>query len=483
ASEVRADLDGLEIGGANLNRDSNNFSLDVMSTYDGSTLRVTENVSVAEWGATDATQIRASEGNRTSVLKALKDISNTTNTVEGETYTVSFYIKNLRDRAMSVNVNGLTPRPTVDIKANEAKRVVVTGERSTANLQLQYRTSNVIHGTNFVVWRAQLEKGNKATDWSPAPEDTDEAINQVSGRVETLDGEVTALAGEVRLKASQSVVDSLEGRVSTAEGELRVLPGEIDAKVSRDGIVGAINATPEQLLIDFDKVNITGQLEAKHIKSLAGLNVNDQFVVDRNGKVTIGNDRVMIDDKSISITRPDGAIWMQDGMVQQDYAVGGFDPPLIDLGKTTSSTGSWEWDALSPWRGFYRTVELGDLDGGNSGGGNTYEDVRDSSKNYTMNFQRYEFIHASRYIVFGLRIANNATQPSQARFCVYDGSTQLDRVDVDRYAGYHPIVVDLGRPTFERLSLDFRYGWVKGDRNVKDLLSFRVNRVYLTDYI
>src|SRR5699024_791080 len=149
----------------------------------------------------------------------------------------------------------------------------------------------------------------------------------------------TTLAGEVSLKASQSIVDSLEGRVSTAEGELSVLPGEINAKVNRDGVIGAINATPEQLLIDFDKVKITNELEAKHIKSLAGLNINDQFVVDRNGKVTIGNDRVMIDDKSISITRPDGVIWMQDGMVQQDYAVGGFDPPLIDLGKTTSSSG------------------------------------------------------------------------------------------------------------------------------------------------
>src|SRR5699024_12686640 len=100
-----------------------------------------------------------------------------------------------------------------------------------------------------------------------------------------------------------------------------------------------------------------------------------------------------------------------------------------------------------------------------------------------MNFQRYEFIHASRYIVFGLRIANNATQPSQARFCVYDGSTQLARVDVDRYAGYHPIVVDLGRPTFERLSLDFMYGWVKGVINFKDVLSYRVFRVILHEYI
>src|SRR5699024_1755173 len=115
------------------------------------------------------------------------------------------------------------------------------------------------------------------------------------------------------------------------------------------------------------------------------------------------NKRVTIGDNGLTIQRPDGAVWMQDGLVKQDFTVSGFDPPLIDLGKTTSSAGSWEWDAFSSWKGFYRTVELGDLDGGNSGGGNTYIDVRDANKGYTLNFQRYEFIHAARYIVFGLR--------------------------------------------------------------------------------
>src|SRR5699024_3825770 len=232
ASEVRADLDGLEIGGANLNRDSNNFSLDVMSTYDGSTLRVTENVSVAEWGATDATQIRASEGNRTSVLKALKDISNTTNTVEGETYTVSFYIKNLRDRAMSVNVNGLTPRPTVDIKANEAKRVVVTGERSTANLQLQFRSYGVGYYTEFAVWRAQDEKGNKATDWAPASEDVDQkfsainqTINSIATRVQTTENNYSSMTQTV-----QGIQNTVENKADKSTVTQRA--GVVDTKIS-----------------------------------------------------------------------------------------------------------------------------------------------------------------------------------------------------------------------------------------------------------
>src|SRR5699024_450866 len=185
--------------------------------------RVTENVSVAEWGATDATQIRASEGNRTSVLKALKDISNTTNTVEGETYTVSFYIKNLRDRAMSVNVNGLTPRPTVDIKANEAKRVVVTGERSTANLQLQFRSYGVGYYTEFAVWRAQVEKGNKATDWSPAPEDmaTQLQVSSISQELDNIQLSVTDINNDLSDAVGNiSLIDQKANNISLSVNKI-----------------------------------------------------------------------------------------------------------------------------------------------------------------------------------------------------------------------------------------------------------------------
>src|SRR5699024_4590405 len=77
-----------------------------------------------------------------------------------------------------------------------------------------------------------------------------------------------------------------------AEGELKVLPGEISAKVSKDGLIGEINAQPDNLLIDFARVKMTGALEAKHIKSLSGLNVNDQFIVSPSGNVTFGGDMV-----------------------------------------------------------------------------------------------------------------------------------------------------------------------------------------------
>src|SRR5690606_41825183 len=107
-----------------------------------------------------------------------------------------------------------------------------------------------------------------------------------------------------------------------------------------------------------------------------------------------------------------------------------------------------------------------------------------SSKGYTINFQRYEFKHSARYIVFGLRVNNSSYQYKQIRFRVYEEDDYLAGADIDRYAGYSPIIVDLGVPTYERRSIDSRVGLLKQWKNSNnDVISFRINRVFLTDFL
>lgn len=200
------------------------------------------------------------------------------------------------------------------------------------------------------------------------------------------------------LKASKSVVNSLENRVSTAEGDLKVLPGEINAKVSKDGAFGELNLSPDKALLDFERVNVTGKLEAKHIKSLAGLNVNDQFVVDTSGKVTIGNNRVTIDDKSISITRPDGAIWMQDGLVKDAPTVLGIEPMYMDREIWEGESPPLVQPAFTEHTGYFHK-KVGLLDGREG----KYKDIRDSDYRSSLRVQRYYFIHSARYLVLTYR--------------------------------------------------------------------------------
>src|SRR5690606_35340291 len=197
-------------------------------------------------------------------------------------------------------------------------------------------------------------------------------------------------------------------------------------------------------------------------------------------------DNISLVNGKLRITRPDGVAWVQDGIVHQDFTVSGFDPYYWDLGRATSSSGSWNFDLFAQYNKFYRTTEagLGAIDGTLEDGYATYDDVSDSSKGYIVNFQRYEFIHSARYIVFGLRITNNPAHPDLARFRVYEGDDYLAGADLDRYAGYSPIIVDLGAPTYERRSLDFRVGFLKQwKKSNNDVIGFKINRVFLTDFL
>src|SRR5699024_8090031 len=78
--------------------------------------------------------------------------------------------------------------------------------------------------TNKYLRRPKLEKGNKATDWTPAPEDTDAKIDHIetewtqtfdefSQTVSSIDGRVTAQTQEIdRITSTiQEVTEDVEG--------------------------------------------------------------------------------------------------------------------------------------------------------------------------------------------------------------------------------------------------------------------------------
>src|SRR5690625_4014394 len=93
--------------------------------------------------------------------------------------------------------------------------------------------------------RYKLEKGNKATDWTPAPEDVEAEISSLSAGL-------SVQAGRIDAKADSSTVTALGTRVSTAETNINALEGEISSKVSLsefnalDGTVSDLSSTVSQ---------------------------------------------------------------------------------------------------------------------------------------------------------------------------------------------------------------------------------------------
>ncbi|UYL94199.1 tail fiber protein [Geobacillus phage vB_GthS_PT9.1] len=82
--------------------------------------------------------------------------------------------------------------------------------------------------TKIYIRRFKLERGNRATDWTPAPEDVDA---QISG---------------------------LNTRVSIAESSITQLADEIELRVEKNGVISAINQTAEQIKIQASKVDLSG---------------------------------------------------------------------------------------------------------------------------------------------------------------------------------------------------------------------------------
>lgn len=90
---------------------------------------------------------------------------------------------------------------------------------------------------------------------------------------------------KLSLNAGSGMADSNK-RLTSAESAIELNADNIALKVSKNGVISAINVSPESIELDANKINLNGHVTATHIKSLNGLNVNNQFIVDSGGNVT-----------------------------------------------------------------------------------------------------------------------------------------------------------------------------------------------------
>ena len=89
----------------------------------------------------------------------------------------------------------------------------------------------------FAAAYMKLEVGTKATDWSPAPEDVqDELDDKVATTVYNTG--ITQLSNQISLKASQTDLNALGNRVSATESEILLMPDKISLAVTNIKIGG-----------------------------------------------------------------------------------------------------------------------------------------------------------------------------------------------------------------------------------------------------
>jgi phage minor structural protein len=214
----KAKLDALEVGGRNLLL----YSAEpiVYSAY--STINVTRNISVPEWGATDATRVAGGGGSNMYVCRVggnTVDMAYGKNVgVNGKNYTISVWIKNNH----ATNRCGVRTNLPYDpgytmLDPGESMRVEQTavGNGSTM-LCIYFRTGNKGEDFDFTIWHPKIEEGTFATDWTPAVEDyageasvTFSSIRNTTNTTSNAGGTVRKVGKTVNLIFSATLANAL----------------------------------------------------------------------------------------------------------------------------------------------------------------------------------------------------------------------------------------------------------------------------------
>ena len=144
--------------------------------------------------------------------------------VQGQQYTLSFYAK-ASEASAKINCGCAGNLQAVTVGTTWSKYTIKYTASNTSSLMFNIAKANV----KLYLSQIKLEKGNRATDWSPAPEDTNKYVNaKLELKIDKakLVSEINASADEIKLTSNRLSWTST-GTSMTKEGNLTCTTGRI----------------------------------------------------------------------------------------------------------------------------------------------------------------------------------------------------------------------------------------------------------------
>lgn len=135
-------------------------------------------------------------------------------------------------------------------------------------------TDEILNGIYWI----QLEKGNKATDWSPASED--------------LTSKSEFATFEATMKGFQTTVNSDITGLQSQQTQITQLKSDINLRVEKANVIAQINLSPEQVLIQAKRIHLSGEslidnavIKSAHIQDGSITNVKIQDATIDSAKI------------------------------------------------------------------------------------------------------------------------------------------------------------------------------------------------------
>lgn len=268
ADAAQSDIDNLDIGGTNLLRNTSNVFKEYVLTADDYYVQF----------GTD------------TVLEA------------GQTYTFSVYVEKVNTDTVPINLHigaGNQGNYNLDLyywrKDNVpmGEKVSITYTVTEANIStykyFAWRLRNEKKATTIRVKEVKLEKGNRATDWSPCPKDVESRVTSAESTITQLSNKITSNVTETNgLKTRMSTVEQtasgLTARLTTAESD-------IDTAQSTANTAKTNAANAAKTATNYLSYSTSGLVVGDMTTSTLGKNVLiDSDSVDiRNGTTTLAS--------------------------------------------------------------------------------------------------------------------------------------------------------------------------------------------------
>ena len=178
--DINTTVNNLQIGGRNLFQGTKEFVIQNVTGIDG----VGSSIAAEKY-----------KGLTVRVKSSPWNFYRPTLTLEAGKYVFSSYVKGTSKYKGDIRVTNVTENTTLNANAfdinSEWERQSLTFElakKTNVKFSLESTGSGEIYECGW-----KLELGNKATDWTPAPEDTDSSISEVNTKVTTISNQYTSL--------------------------------------------------------------------------------------------------------------------------------------------------------------------------------------------------------------------------------------------------------------------------------------------------
>lgn len=259
-------------------------------------------------------------------------------------YTISIDIKASVDTVFALEfmtytgTNSLVSEKSVKNNATKANEWVTlqwlykskSSLPTETNQVLQFRGMNSDPEVSYQFRNLKLEKGNTATDWSPAPEDIEQT--------------------------AKSYTDQKADEITQV----------VSKKVGADEIISKINQTAEKITIDASKLNLTGYVTIENLKGSGTTEINGANIITGS----IEADKLNVTDLSAFGATIGGFRITEDAITMSgdEFYTALTSKPLTDETSYGALVSYWRLSKAGTYYGSYSQISYGILEAGTISG-------------------------------------------------------------------------------------------------------------------